>query len=451
MVQKQKKRFFVSHAKSSALVVSLVVHALVIAAAATFVAVKVIQQSDADFKAKAIRRPKMPVKRLQAPVKMQKKPKPKLRKQITVKKVVRKMPRIKVPEITGIKGGIGAAGGGIGGTDTIGFTMPEVSVFGVKSRGEKIFILLDTSPSMLRDEIGGIPAYKLIKKELLGLVEGLPPTTLFNIAAFQSGRLPVVLFSKMVPASKPNIAKLKKWIEPLNTVPIDAENYDENRDAGVSTLGPGGVVLRDDLAVSPLRGDPNWLRPLLFSMGCRADSVFLLSDAWSTHIRYATENIDEVREKWKQSPAGRKWDEALRKGTEKLRKENKDRVKKNQPPKVLDGPYAIVKEYFPGTEIPPEPEWHFYTPKEITTAMKKVRVANLSKEEKLAMRLRKKKDVYSVNVIQFFAKDCENPNAFPLFAERFKTLTKVNRGAYRTLKGLDAIESSYRGNEGESN
>jgi hypothetical protein len=67
------------------------------------------------------------------------------------------------------------------------------------------------------------------------------------------------------------------------------------------------------------------------------------------------------------------------------------------------------------------------------------------------MRLRKKKDVYSVNVIQFFAKDCENPNAFPLFAERFKALTKANRGSYRTLRGLDAIKSSYRGNEGESN
>ena len=52
----EKKRFFASHAKSSALMVSLVLHAVIIVAALTFVAVTVVIKSEQTFEVKEVKR-----------------------------------------------------------------------------------------------------------------------------------------------------------------------------------------------------------------------------------------------------------------------------------------------------------------------------------------------------------------------------------------------------------
>ena len=156
-----KKRFFARHAKSSAALVSLGIHAVIIVIAISFVAVTVIQKDDTNFEAKPVSRPKMQLKKLQVPVNIKKKvQKPRLRKRIVVQpKLNQQVPDIKLPEIAGIKGGMGnAAGSGLGGGGSIGFLMPEMNLFGLKSRGEKIVFLLDTDNAMMLDTVGGIPA-----------------------------------------------------------------------------------------------------------------------------------------------------------------------------------------------------------------------------------------------------------------------------------------------------
>ncbi len=105
-MENRKKRFFTNHAKSSAMVVSLAVHAVLLVVALSFVAVTVIKKDDQKFESRQVSRPKMELKKLRVPVKIKKKrPKPRLRKQITVKARANHMPEIKMPEIVGIKGG----------------------------------------------------------------------------------------------------------------------------------------------------------------------------------------------------------------------------------------------------------------------------------------------------------------------------------------------------------
>lgn len=122
------KGYFGKHAKSSAAMVSLGIHAILIVVAISFVAVRVYVKDEQVFEAKPVSRPRMKLKKLSVPVNIKKKKiqKPKLRKTIVSKPKTKSMD-LKMPEITGIKGGTGYMdGGGLGG---IGFSL-EIDLFG---------------------------------------------------------------------------------------------------------------------------------------------------------------------------------------------------------------------------------------------------------------------------------------------------------------------------------
>ena len=70
---KKRKRFFANHSKSSAALVSLGIHGVLIVVALSFVAVTVINKPEQTFDAVKVKRPKMAIKKLQVPVKIKKK------------------------------------------------------------------------------------------------------------------------------------------------------------------------------------------------------------------------------------------------------------------------------------------------------------------------------------------------------------------------------------------
>ncbi len=135
MKEKEKKRFFLSYKKSSALVVSVIIHVVFLLIAATFVAVSVIIKDDPDFKVQSVKRPKMNLRKLQVPVEARKKDPPKLRKTIVVN-TPKPTVDIKMPEIIGVKGGLGS---GSGGGFSLGFDF-DMDLFGGNSRAGNDFI-----------------------------------------------------------------------------------------------------------------------------------------------------------------------------------------------------------------------------------------------------------------------------------------------------------------------
>jgi hypothetical protein len=127
------KRFFANHKKSSALVISVAIHALFFLGAISFVAVTVIQKRAVDFEAREVKRPRMRLRRLEVPVNVKKPPQqPRLRKTIVT---APKNPSVDIslPEIVGVAGGLdGSAAGGFGGLG-FGFELPDF--FGSNRRG----------------------------------------------------------------------------------------------------------------------------------------------------------------------------------------------------------------------------------------------------------------------------------------------------------------------------
>ena len=72
-----KKRFFAKHAKSSAALISIGLHLLIVVIALSYVAVTVIQKDEKTFEAKPVKRPVKKLKKLQVPIK-EKRNKPKV-------------------------------------------------------------------------------------------------------------------------------------------------------------------------------------------------------------------------------------------------------------------------------------------------------------------------------------------------------------------------------------
>jgi hypothetical protein len=428
----RKKVFFASHAKSSAALVSLGIHAVLIIVALSFVAVTVIQKEEKAFEAKPVKRPKMSLKKLQVPVNIKKKKmqRPKLRKRIVVQpKMNQNMTDIKMPEISGVKCGLGAgAGGGLGGSGGIGFSMLEFEIFGIKGKGEKVFIALDSSPNMMLDEVGGMRAYTLIKDELGRIIDGLPPTALFNIAVFDHNNA-FALFPSMVSASAANKSKVDGWLSPLNAVTqrMAANAY------GVGTLPPGGTRLdRYNDRYGKIKNGRHWYPVTAAAMQQQADAVFILSGFWGPQWHKIGDAGKYTETQWE------KYHETNAKAHKRWEEENKARAAKGEPPRVFENEHRVILAYFPGFVLPPMPELYHYTAKDFEEALQLCRKEYAPQaRNKSGLSKRKKKDRFSVNVVFFEAAGGGSEGQ----KSAFRKLCSLFKGDFRSIKGLDAIES----------
>jgi hypothetical protein len=174
------KGLFTGHKKSSALLVSLLFHGILMVIAVSFVAVTVIQKEDQTFVAQTIKRPRIKLRKLSMPVKMEKKrkQKPKLRKRIVVKKEV-KTPEIRMPEISGIKGGVGYLDKGGGGFGGLGQGLGhEINFFGIMGGGKHVVFIIDYSLSM------GGEKEEIMRREAARVISKLPQKTEFGVIFF---------------------------------------------------------------------------------------------------------------------------------------------------------------------------------------------------------------------------------------------------------------------------
>ena len=117
-----------------------------------------------------------------------------------------------------VSAGLGGVGGGrlLGGTrGSIGMGLSDISVFGLKTRAERILFVIDTSRRMVTDEKGGLDSYRVIKDEISDMVGNLSAGTLFNVMLTDIRR--IKLFKpQLVPSGNEVHQELTKWISTVN-------------------------------------------------------------------------------------------------------------------------------------------------------------------------------------------------------------------------------------------
>ncbi|MBC2603174.1 hypothetical protein [Puniceicoccus vermicola] len=139
---------------------------------------------------------------------------------------------IQMPNINGA-GGIGRFGeNGFGDlSDGAGLNLGAVSVdlFDIKAKGEKFLFIVDVRKDLLQDAKGGIPTYRVIKEDVIRLINELPSGVLFNMILFDRVRMEIYQ-PQLVAATASNKKDFEQWLMPvnssINTTGIRRRNYE---------------------------------------------------------------------------------------------------------------------------------------------------------------------------------------------------------------------------------
>ncbi|HMP91068.1 MAG TPA: hypothetical protein PJ991_12765 [Kiritimatiellia bacterium] len=239
--------------------------------------------------------------------------------------------------------GIGTGLGDGQGNEGLSLGQSSVNFFGVRARGERVFILVDVSTSMLEDIRGGYNGFRLVREELARLIRGLSPGTFFNVGAFAHSY--DQFKDNMVLASSDNKQAAISWLAKYNTPGGKTETHTSNTELAVEvdTYKVGradkGGSTRQDLAIAA-------------AMSQGADALFMITDGQPRLMRHLT---DEEWDDWKK----RYWTDAEVKRVERdreqqlkaLEDENRRRARRGLPPKVEDE-YGIAALRWP--EMPRE-------------------------------------------------------------------------------------------------
>lgn len=103
-----------------------------------------------------------------------------------------------------------------GGTrGNIGMGLSDVSVFGLKSRAERILFVIDANRHMVTDQKGGLNSYKIIKDGITDMVGNLSAGTLFNVM-LQDRKKMMMFKPQLVFAGSEVHQQHIQWINPIN-------------------------------------------------------------------------------------------------------------------------------------------------------------------------------------------------------------------------------------------
>ena len=347
-----------------------------------------------------------------------------------------------------VSAGLGGMSGGslLGGTrGSIGMGLSDVSVFGLKTRGERILFVIDANRQMVTDQKGGLNSYKIIKDEITDMVGNLSAGTLFNVM-LQDGRKIMLFRPQLVAAGSETTQQLIQWINPINAT---AEKVGLEGNPRAST--PKLQALPDEQVhkILPWSGHSGNQTCFITQVALeqQVDAIFFITAYHSGFGPLRSPPSERAQADWARTIAQRGYIEQLAKHMAEvpkmqsrinatMAKIDADRKNKGQPPRVLNqrhNVYSNAKELGLNwtTDHPghgPQSEW--------------LKDSDGSKYfRKLVEKLYENNDkpVPSVNVILFLAGDeTFNENA----KKQLDQFVRLFGGKNRVIRGGDEIKSA---------
>ncbi|WPJ96180.1 hypothetical protein SH580_00505 [Coraliomargarita algicola] len=341
-----------------------------------------------------------------------------------------------------VSAGLGSLGGGslLGGTrGSIGIGMSDVSIFGLKTRAERILFAIDASKTMLTDAKGGLNSYRVIKDEISTMVSNLSTGTLFNVVFFNDGKLKFFK-PRPVPAGDEVTQELITWIAPINA-DFNKLGLPGAKSQKLTTF-PEDNLIQDQIPRHQWHsGNENAYLAQVF-LEQSIDAIFIITGRHTGFQSIRRSPTQRENEEWARhtSKAGyqkalAKYKEerpqAVKKAQEALAKENAERKKKGLPPRILDGGDIVghmkirMENRHPGRQ----PVYHIDGDK----------IRRYFRELTKVLYDDQGSTPPSINVVLFlagdekFSKDKE---------DALKDYTRFFDGKYRIIRGLNEIKSA---------
>ncbi len=263
-----------------------------------------------------------------------------------------------------VSSGLGSIGGGalLGGTrGSIGLGMSDVSVFGLKTRAERILFFIDAHRNMVTDNKGGLRSYRVIKDEITDMVGNLSAGTLFNVILFDGNRTRFFK-PRLVPAGSEVTKELVQWIAPVNSAVDNVglkggkveplKTFDHSKPGKFDTKdgrGARGKMYSPDYVQWNVQrhGGTTYLTQLALEQ--HVDAVFFITGSHSGYSRIRRHMTPEESAEFKEAKEKRLKDSSyiearaayleevpeMRKKVEEANKKlNAERKKNGLPPKV---------------------------------------------------------------------------------------------------------------------
>lgn len=313
----------------------------------------------------------------------------------------------------------------------------DVNFFGISSGGDEIVFVVDATRSMLVDEKGGMFAYDKVKKEIASMLVTLSRGTKFNILLYEGGKV-VAFREELVPGLPSNIRLAIEWMDPLNR---DYGSLGLTREYGE----PIKVADIEDLPISA-KDVAHYTKCIQKAMEWQAAAIFCISSGYRSMNRSMTpEMVKKMRESRVPGQVDpreqERWNKAMEKTREWLRKENEARRKKGLAPKVVTNFRQLVIDKTGvrppqarggssgGFKGPPA-----VTKDDIDDQLKRL-VRHYYKDQD--------EDDPSVHMVVFLGEDEEFRDQDE---DHFRRIVRRNHGKLKMLRGLAALQD-VTGNE----
>jgi hypothetical protein len=455
---------------TEAAVISIGLHLALLLGAGSIVAIQYqLQAKNNQIQGTAVAKQKMERRALEMPVKTQQLQKKSSRPVVTTRMATAGQTAFTLPDMSALAGvgeiGFGGGGGGSGDRDlkslgkagTLGFAASSVDFFGPKSTGEKLVFVIDASSPMLWDERGGYYTYRYVKDRLGTMIDGMNPATLFNVIVWSGtdGNKTVMFRPQPVPATPENRAALKAWIAPLN---VDASSGKVGR----ITIGGAEYVPTIDYEDSVVKTDAKlWLRPVQAAFEQTADNVFVLGCEWGQHLISSERQKElfgaptpEEEQKWLASKGWSperiaqnkaKYAEYKARAAKILEDENKARLAKGQPPKVIEGDrdmynYIYKELKFPALEE--KPQWANEFGRPLYEDREIIEHLNTVYEYQYLPKKLPKPKLFFVKLIAADGDQTEGG------VTSFRNLAQAFKGKFEFLRGAKTVEDLLKYNSG---
>ena len=165
-----------------------------------------------------------------------------------------------------------------------GMRMGESAVdfFGIKSKGERIAIIVDVSRHMLIEERGDIPGFIRVKEQVQGVIEGLSSATLFNLIAFSNDV--DAMSGDLILANTENKERAARFMEPYWKADGGRFAPDAKKGPYLRNVRPkfGGEII-------PISGSGRMDKALATAFEMNADAIFMITCGVPNIARKPTE------------------------------------------------------------------------------------------------------------------------------------------------------------------